>query len=83
MASRELLVRCRKSRGWSQKDVVLELKRRFGIKITESYYGMIEQGVRTPKLKLALAIAKLFDCAPEELFFESKANKTLAEEHTA
>lgn len=83
MARRELLVQSRKQRGWSQKDVIHELECRFGIKITESYYGMIEQGVRTPKLELALAIAKLFGGTPEELFCDPKSNKMLDSEHTA
>ena len=44
---------------------------------------MIEQGVRTPKLELALAIAELFDATPHEVFFTQNTNKTLGNEHTA
>ena len=86
MARRDPLVARRNARGWSQADVVAELSTRFSITITTSYYGMIEQGVRTPKLPLAFAIAKLFECAPEELFFEPKSNEMLGmnrAEHTA
>ncbi|MBO2537011.1 helix-turn-helix domain-containing protein [Rummeliibacillus suwonensis] len=32
--------------------------------MTESYYGIIEKGVRTPSLNVALAIAKLFNVDP-------------------
>lgn len=72
------LVELRKSRNWLQKDVVRELKSRYGISITESYYGMIEQGVRTPKLNVALSIANLFDSLPEKIFFANKPNKILS-----
>ncbi|UQD52340.1 transcriptional regulator [Bacillus methanolicus] len=74
---RDKLVTLRKNKGWYQKDVVNELKKQFNITITESYYGMIEQGVRTPKLEIALAIAKLFDVDPNEIFFDVKPNKKL------
>lgn len=69
----------RKQRGWKQKDVVEELYRVFGVKISVSYYGMIEQGVRTPNLELALAIAKLFEEDAEALFLNTENNKVLGD----
>jgi putative transcriptional regulator len=83
MARREALIDMRKSRGWLQKNVVEELLKRFGISITESYYGMIEQGVRTPKLELALAISNLYECKPDEIFFADKPYKMLGDAVTA
>lgn len=85
MGRRESLVHKRQAREWSQKDVVRELNERFNIDITESYYGMIEQGKRTPKLELALAIARLFECSPEEIFLSIDTTKCWAEtrDHTA
>ena len=77
MVQRNILVEKRRNREWSQKDVVEELKRRFNIFITESYYGMIEQGVRTPKLQLAFAISAVFECGAEDVFFDLIPNKTL------
>ncbi|WLR54871.1 helix-turn-helix transcriptional regulator [Mesobacillus subterraneus] len=66
---RDNLVALRKDKDWLQKDVVDQLKNHHDIEISESYYGMIEQGVRTPKLNIALAISKLFDVNPNEIFF--------------
>lgn len=84
MARRDSLVARRGARNWSQSDVVAELSARFDVSITTSYYGMIEQGVRTPKLELAFAIAKLFECAPEEIFFDREPNIMLGRaQHTA
>lgn len=74
---RESLVNRRKEKKWSQKDVIEELLN-YGFSISVSYYGMIEQGVRTPKLELAYAISRIFECRMEELFFDLKPNKKLA-----
>ncbi|WP_400194666.1 helix-turn-helix transcriptional regulator [Lysinibacillus telephonicus] len=68
---RTKLVECRKSKNWLQKDVVEKLSEEFNINITESYYGMIEQGVRTPSLNIALAIATLFEVEATEIFLGS------------
>lgn len=68
---RTKLIECRKNNGWLQKDVVKQLSERFNINISESYYGMIEQGVRTPSLHIALAIAQLFDAEPSEIFLDN------------
>lgn len=65
---RNTLVKCRKERGWLQKDVVERLSVDFDVSISESYYGMIEQGVRTPSLHVALAISSLFNVEPTEFF---------------
>ncbi|MEH7490867.1 helix-turn-helix transcriptional regulator [Neobacillus niacini] len=77
---RDKLIQLRKENGWLQKDIILLLKDRFEIEITESYYGMIEQGARTPKLDIALSIAKIFDVDPNEIFFDTEPNKNLGVE---
>lgn len=74
MATRRTrLVKLRDDRGWRQKDVAERLG------ITESYYGMIEAGVRNPSLKIGLGIARLFGVPVAELFFASEANGKLDE----
>lgn len=77
MKRRKSLINMRKNRKLTQKEVVNELEQLYGIKITVSYYGMIEQGVRTPSLELAIAIAGLFNANVEDIFFEQPPNKTL------
>ncbi|MDQ0186368.1 helix-turn-helix transcriptional regulator [Cytobacillus kochii] len=77
MERREKLTSIRKSMELTQKDVVNILLNEHNISITESYYGMIEQGVRTPTLKIALAIAALFNSNPNDIFFNQKPNKIL------
>jgi putative transcriptional regulator len=74
---REKLINLRKKANLLQKDVVKKLSDNYQIKITESYYGMIEQGVRTPKLEIALALANLFEVRPDEIFFRQTHNKNL------
>lgn len=71
---RNRLIELRDARGWRQKDVAEKLG------ITESYYGMIEAGVRTPNLRLGLRIASLFGVSPNELFFDHETNKLLVED---
>ena len=78
MARRTTLIALRNQRNWLQKDVVENLRREFGINITVSYYGMIEQGVRTPNLELAVAIADLFGKPVREVFFDQQNNKMLS-----
>lgn len=68
---REKLIDLRKEKGWLQKDVVKNLNVEYDLKISESYYGMIEQGVRTPALNVALAISSLFETNPSEIFFDN------------
>lgn len=65
------LINVRKQKGWLQKNVVEKLLNDYGISITESYYGMIEQGVRTPSLDVALAISALFDMEPSKIFLNN------------
>lgn len=74
---RSNLISFRKAKQLTQKDVVELLKDVHQIEITESYYGMIEQGVRTPKLNIALAISDLFETSPNEIFYETEPNKKL------
>ncbi|MGI8314907.1 helix-turn-helix transcriptional regulator [Halobacillus mangrovi] len=73
---REFLIKIRKSFNWSQKQVVYELEVKYSIKITSSYYGMIEQGVRSPNLHLAIAISKLFNTDIENIFLINNATKS-------
>lgn len=68
---RDFLINLRKKEGWLQKDVVEKLSSEYGVSITESYYGMIEQGVRTPSLNVALAISELFKITPSEIFLDN------------
>lgn len=68
---RDFLINLRKKEGWLQKDVVEKLSSEQGVSITESYYGMIEQGVRTPSLNVALAISELFKISPSEIFLDN------------
>lgn len=77
MGRRQKLIDIRNNKNWSQKDVVGLLALRFDIPITESYYGMIEQGTRTPKLGVGLAIAKLFQASPYDIFFNESPYKKL------
>ena len=65
---RHNLIALRKEKNLTQKEVVELLSKNFGIIISESYYGMIENGVRTPSLKIGLAIAQLFNVNPNEIF---------------
>lgn len=76
---RERLVLYRKKKGWSQKDVVTKLVEEFKVQISESYYGMIEQGVRTPSLNVALAISSLFDVDPHDFFLNNNTTFCCAE----
>ena len=69
---RLILIDARKQKNWLQKDVVEKLDIELGITISESYYGMIEQGVRTPSLDIALAISDLFEMAPSKIFLKNK-----------
>ncbi|SDX61520.1 helix-turn-helix transcriptional regulator [Salimicrobium album] len=73
---RDKLIQYRKKKNWSQKRVVQELREKHSIKITDSYYGMIEQGVRNPSLKLAVAIAKIFKVRPENIFLSTNTTKS-------
>lgn len=65
---RTQLIEYRKINNWLQRDVVEKLSEEFGVSISESYYGMIEQGVRTPSLSIALAISSLFNVEVNEIF---------------
>ena len=69
------LISFRKVKKLTQKDVVVILKNAHDIEITESYYGMIEQGVRTPKLNIALAISDIFETEANEIFFWGKTQQ--------
>lgn len=77
---RDALVSLRKKNGLKQKDVVLRLKKELDIEITASYYGMIEQDVRTPGLELAEAISSLFGMTINEVFFAQFPNNLLGKE---
>lgn len=68
---RFILINARKQNNWLQKDVVEKLDSEFNITISESYYGMIEQGVRKPSLDVALAISELFAMEPSKIFLNN------------
>ncbi|KQL56961.1 MULTISPECIES: helix-turn-helix transcriptional regulator [Bacillaceae] len=65
---RDELILLRNNKNWSQRDVIELLNIRYSVSISESYYGMIEQGSRFPSLNVAIAIAKLFKVSPESIF---------------
>jgi len=65
---RQKLIDVRKNKKWLQKDVVEKLAQDHNVNISESYYGMIEQGARTPSLNVALAISALFEVDPTDFF---------------
>lgn len=65
----ERLILLRASRGLRQQDVASR------VGITTSYYGMIEQGVRTPQLRIAYQLAKFFNTSIEEIFFTNRIGK--------
>ncbi|MDD2401893.1 MAG: helix-turn-helix transcriptional regulator [Clostridia bacterium] len=56
------LIAARKNCKWTQAEVAEKLN------ITESFYGMLEQGSRNPRLTLALNIEKLFNVPVAKLF---------------
>ncbi|MBV4422790.1 helix-turn-helix transcriptional regulator [Clostridium tyrobutyricum] len=66
---RKTLVSLRKKMNLTQKDISSKLG------ITASYYGMIEQGTRTPSLTLAKNIASFFGKNIEEIFLNSNTTK--------
>lgn len=74
------LIHLRETYDMTQKDVVKHLKETCDVTITESYYGMIEQGVRTPSLKIAVAISKVFNTNLEYIFFNNEHNELLCNE---
>jgi len=67
---RKRLIDLRISRGWTQRQVAERLG------VTDTYYGMIESGIRTPRLVLGLRIADIFGVRPDEIFFGDKPTST-------
>lgn len=61
---RNKLTEMRKKSGYTQKDIAEQLG------VSRSYYGMIENGARTPSLNTARRIADLFRSDINELFFD-------------
>lgn len=74
------MVKLREKLGYTQDVVVERLEKQFSIKITRQYYGMIEQGKRTPGLETAMAIAEVLNTSVRDIFFESKATKCCVKE---
>lgn len=72
---RHRLIEARKRRNWTQAVVAEKLK------ITASFYGMLEQGSRNPRLPLAFSLERLFGITAAELFpdlfYAQKPNKVL------
>lgn len=75
LSQRENLIKLRKKINLTQSDIASKLG------ITTSYYGMIEQGTRTPSLTLAKKISNFFNKDIEGIFFDNKYNKTLCEDN--
>lgn len=65
MQPRRQLYAARISRNISRREAAKALN------ITESYYGMIENGARQPALDLAQRIAQYFDSSIDELFYQA------------
>ena len=72
---RNRLVEARKKQNWTQAVVAEKLK------ITASFYGMLEQGSRNPRLPLAFGLERLFGIPAAELFpdlfYAQKSNTVL------
>jgi putative transcriptional regulator len=73
VAQRKQLIKLRKEKNLTQKDVADQLG------ITTGFYGMIETGARNPTLDLAKKIADYFCVSIESIFFKDENNKTLFE----
>lgn len=71
MKERTKLIELRNNKDLKQKHIAK------AVEITTSYYGMIEQGVRTPTLEVAKKIADFFETTVEDLFFEERNNSLL------
>ena len=69
---RTKLIELRNAKGWKQKEIAGMLG------ITDSYYGMIENGIRNPTIKLGLRIVNIFGVSIEEIFFDAKTNELLS-----
>ena len=61
---RELLIKKRKAKKLTQKEVAEE------VDITGSYYSMIESGLRTPSYKTMKKIADFFNVKPDYIFLK-------------
>lgn len=75
--ARDRLIALRKQERLTQKDIASALG------ITASYYGMIEQGVRTPTLNKAQQIAEYFGVKMEDIFFNTPNNDMLSDRQEA
>ena len=53
--------------GWTQQDVVNELKRRTGIVIRPNHLSNCEQGVKSPSLPLLAGLAKVLETSADYL----------------
>lgn len=67
------LIQAREAKALTQRDVAE------AVDITESYYGMIEAGVRTPRFRLGLQIAKFLGVDPERVFFSPDGQQNVGE----
>ena len=68
---RTKLIEARLAKGLLQKDIAKALG------VSTSFYGMIEQGARTPRLREALVIQEIVGRPLEELFPDLEPNETL------
>lgn len=74
------MIKSREHLGITQDEVVGQLEQNFDVHITRQYYGMIEQGKRTPGLKLGMAIAQLFNVSVRDIFYDVNATKCCFDE---
>ena len=72
----ENLAQLRQKKNWTQHEVVETLKKQCDVSITDSYYGMIENG-RVPSMRVANALARIFEVQMDDIFFGPQHNKTL------
>lgn len=71
---RSKLISLRQEKQLTQDDVRKLLEHQ-DINISTSYYGMIEQGARSPSIKVGIGIAKLFGVQLEEIFLSTNTTK--------
>jgi putative transcriptional regulator len=69
--ARTKLINLRRMHGLTQQEIADKLK------VTRSFYGMIETGDRNPTLDLAKKIAEMFNANIEDIFFEEKYHELL------
>jgi len=75
---KQILIESRNNKGLTHEQVAI-LASAKGKHITRQYYGMIENGDRTPSVDVAKAIAKVLGIK-WTIFFDVNSNQTLQSE---